>query len=141
MNQEHSPSPTPQRAIYGFVLYLASFIGSGLYIVWAYVPDAWLHSIGLTYWPQKYWAVALPVYFCAAVILSYIAYTGLILIKTHALTDVSSITDVHAIFEDIQLRHSDVHAVCEDIHLRHSDAIPPLRDLDISTVNILLYTN
>ncbi|XP_059154198.1 phosphatidylinositol N-acetylglucosaminyltransferase subunit P-like [Physella acuta] len=125
MAQEHSPSPTPQRAIYGFVLYLSSIIGLGLYIVWAYIPDYWLHSVGLTYWPQKYWAVSLPVYLCVAIILSYIAYTGLILIKTPALDDVRTITDRRALYADNE--HS------------HPEAIPPLRDLDISTVNALLY--
>ncbi|KAK0060238.1 phosphatidylinositol N-acetylglucosaminyltransferase subunit P [Biomphalaria pfeifferi] len=126
---EHLPSPSPQRqrAFYGFVVYLLSFIGFGLYIVWAYVPDEWLHSIGLTYWPQKYWAIALPVYLCMIIVLSYIAYTGLILINTASLTDLNTITDNHSHYEDLTVMHP--------------DSIPPLRDMDISVVNHLLYLN
>uniref|UniRef100_A0A2C9L3F2 PIG-P domain-containing protein n=1 Tax=Biomphalaria glabrata TaxID=6526 RepID=A0A2C9L3F2_BIOGL len=99
----------------------------GLYIVWAYVPDEWLHSIGLTYWPQKYWAIALPVYLCMIIVLSYIAYTGLILINTASLTDLNTITDNHSHYEDLTVMHP--------------DSIPLLRDMDISVVNHLLYLN
>ncbi|GFR87705.1 phosphatidylinositol N-acetylglucosaminyltransferase subunit P [Elysia marginata] len=125
MTQEHSPSPTPLRAIYGFALYIASFALFGLYIVWAYVPDPWLHWLGLTYWPQKYWAVALPVYFCVAIVLSYVAYVGLIFQQTAPLSDMSTITDPHAIYPD-------------DTEFP-VDAIPPLRDLSISDVNKKIY--
>lgn len=128
MAQEHKPSPTPERAIYGFVLYLASFIGLGLYIVWAYVPDTWLSAIGLTYWPQKYWAVALPVYLCVVILLFYLMYLGLILINTPPLTSVSILTDRYANTED---HHGPLPP----------DAIPPLRDLDIVEVNRYLYLN
>jgi phosphatidylinositol glycan class P protein len=36
---EHSPSPTPERAVYGFVLYLLSTVFFFIYVLWLTVPD------------------------------------------------------------------------------------------------------
>jgi hypothetical protein len=36
---EHSPSPTPERAVYGFVLYLLSTVFFFVYVLWLVVPD------------------------------------------------------------------------------------------------------
>ena len=30
-----------------------NFMFAGLFLIWAYVPDEWLHAAGLNYWPQK----------------------------------------------------------------------------------------
>lgn len=49
---EHTPSPTPSRGVYGFVLYIASICSFALYMIWAFVPDSILHSLGITYYPQ-----------------------------------------------------------------------------------------
>lgn len=59
---EHTPAPTFSRGVYGFVLYLASSFGFALFCAWAYVPHDVLHSAGLTYWPHRYWSVAVPLF-------------------------------------------------------------------------------
>lgn len=35
-------------------MYLTSFVAFGLYLIWAYVPDPILHSLGITYYPDRY---------------------------------------------------------------------------------------
>lgn len=45
-----------------------------LYLIWAYVPAQTLESFGVTYYPSKYWATALPLWFCLALIFSFVAY-------------------------------------------------------------------
>ena len=58
---EHSPSPMPERAVYGFVLYLLSTAAFLIYLLWLIVPDDILRAtLGLTFMPDKYWAVAVP---------------------------------------------------------------------------------
>jgi len=79
---ENTPCPTPSRAIYGFVLYVVSYVlygksvllnccknsfGAlknilfvykiffflGAYILWALLPDSWLADVGITYIPAR----------------------------------------------------------------------------------------
>lgn len=88
-----SPSPTPVRAIYGFVLYLAAYIAFVVYVIWAYLPDTWLEAIGLSYFPQKYWALAVPCYLCVLWVLAFPAWLGYIHLCTPALDSTDLIVD------------------------------------------------
>lgn len=54
----------PQQAkvveVYGFVGWIVAYAALTGYILWAYLPESVLHSIGVTYYPDRYWAMAAP---------------------------------------------------------------------------------
>ncbi|OAD01619.1 hypothetical protein MUCCIDRAFT_24305, partial [Mucor lusitanicus CBS 277.49] len=73
---------TPAYEYYGFVMYLASFVAFGIYLIWAYVPDEILHSLGITYYPNRYWALAIPIWLMTFVWFIFISFMTINLMNT-----------------------------------------------------------
>ena len=104
--EQHNPSPTPERAVYGFILYCLATAAFGLYLIWLFLPEEILQNIGIGYYlPQKYWAVALPIYFSVAFFLFvFIVYPSLGLLITPRLEDVRNITDEFTLYPNAQCK-------------------------------------
>lgn len=73
---EPSPSPTPNRAVYGFAWFLFFKTLFVLYVCWALLPEYILQEVlGLTYLPDKYFALFLPILvLCALTVFAFLIY-------------------------------------------------------------------
>lgn len=129
---DSAPGPDPIRAIYGFVLYLGTLLSFGLYLLWAFLPDSWLNTLGLTYLPARHWVLTAPVYcfvLLLFVIVSYVAYN---LTTVPSLDSWRTITDEHA------LSLPESADICDGFY-RKGDGVPPIADIPIQSVNRRLY--
>ncbi|XP_060831963.1 phosphatidylinositol N-acetylglucosaminyltransferase subunit P [Bombus pascuorum] len=94
---EHTPAPYGPRSVYGYALYIGSNMLFLLFLVWALIPDQILHNLGLTYWPSKYWAVAIPIWALTALAtFAFIIYPAINLSMTPDINDITTITDKHS---------------------------------------------
>lgn len=95
---EHTPAPTPSRAIYGFVIFLLFQTLFVLYVLWAFIPTAVHEYFGITELPNKYFALYIPIFLLTAVTLfAFCIYPSFSLIMTPNINDINTITDKNAI--------------------------------------------
>ncbi|CCW63868.1 unnamed protein product [Phytomonas sp. EM1] len=95
-NSEISNSKAPQVAINGFIAWLLFIVFTVMYLVWAIVPDRVLHQLHITYYPDKYWAVAVPAMLVIFFSYYFTTHAFLVLMMTYPLDDGHVITDVDA---------------------------------------------
>ncbi|KAI9825588.1 MAG: hypothetical protein M1819_000484 [Sarea resinae] len=63
----------PTYEYYGFALYLASSLGFLMYLLWSYLPSPFLHRLGIHYYPNRWWSLAIPAQLVTSVIYIYVA--------------------------------------------------------------------
>lgn len=96
---EHTPAPTPHRAIYGFAFFLLFKSIFFIYLFWAFVPDDILENhLGLTYLPHKYFALFIPaLVLFALVFFAFLIYPAMNLSMTADVNNISTIRDNYTI--------------------------------------------
>ncbi|XP_078481029.1 phosphatidylinositol N-acetylglucosaminyltransferase subunit P-like [Ciona intestinalis] len=120
---QHSPAPSPERALQGFVLYLASFLVLSLYLSWAILPDHILNEIGFTYYPQRYWAITIPVFITFSLTLFFTINFILNLINSFELQEV---------IQDYEyLNNLETNSENDSLAKGEDFSIPAIRELNI----------
>lgn len=80
----HAAPKVPTYEYYGFVLYLFSSLTFLIWLLWSYLPAPFLHVLGIYYYPNRWWALAVPAFLVMT--LCYI-YVALALYNLEILTD------------------------------------------------------
>ncbi|KAI6249811.1 Meiotically up-regulated protein [Erysiphe necator] len=63
----------PTYEYYGFVLYLFSSLTFLIYLLWSYLPSPFLHALGIYYYPNRWWSLALPSFLVILLLYIYVA--------------------------------------------------------------------
>lgn len=107
---------------YSFVGWIASLLVYIWFLLWAFLPSRWLHSMGVTYYPSRYYAIALPAYLMVLYFLVGFAYIGYNMWTNVHPTDFAS-------FRDKESRdHPVVPLVCQKFSM--NEGIPEVGDID-----------
>lgn len=95
--------------VYGFIGWVTTLVGYVLYLLWAFLPTAVFESIGITYYPDKHWALtghinglikrtengilAVPTLLCLAIVYVFTGYEFLNMAIVQSPRDRTTIED------------------------------------------------
>ncbi|PPQ66543.1 hypothetical protein CVT26_009516 [Gymnopilus dilepis] len=132
------PEPEERRSrapeFYGFVAWTTTYLLFVLYILWALLPDEWIVWLGVTWYPNREWAILIPSWTIVVVLLTYISYFAIALRATPAFNEMSAVTDSRNALPSDEDRHYNPYFASAE-----PDAIPELYDIPIGVVNSVLY--
>ncbi|KAJ2903443.1 hypothetical protein MKZ38_009928 [Zalerion maritima] len=94
-------SPTspkvPTYEYYGFVLHLFSSFAFLIYLLWSFLPSPFLHTMGIYYYPNRWWSLAIPSFVVMGVVYVYVALARFnVEVLTMPLESVETIVDSSA---------------------------------------------
>ncbi|KAJ3514319.1 hypothetical protein NMY22_g14775 [Coprinellus aureogranulatus] len=135
--QQQRAWPPPEHRsrapeFYGFVAWTSTYLLFVIYLLWAFLPDAWIVWLGVTWYPNREWAILVPAWSIMAVLFTYIVYFALALRGTPPLDDLNSITDGHTLYP--KARDDGLNP-----WIAATEPIPELYDIPLSMVNRVLY--
>ncbi|CAK7910030.1 hypothetical protein CAAN1_21S01706 [[Candida] anglica] len=158
MNIFLSPSPTPESSedtlarqsdvtvatnitsyaeYKGFFVYVLTSITLTVWAAWSLIPDEMLNAVSISYYPDKYWSMAIPSYFLMAMLFTYVAHVlWNTEIETIPLDDVRNFVDENAVLAGYAGGDCDATEASIPWVWKYSSGV---RDLPIGLVNEVLY--
>ncbi|KAK1270121.1 Phosphatidylinositol N-acetylglucosaminyltransferase subunit P [Acorus gramineus] len=130
-----SPQPQSLRGVpklsevYGFVGSISTVVAMVIFFVWAYIPEPWLHSLGITYYPSRYWALAVPTYAIVTIVLALAFYLGSNFIVTPPPTSFNTMFDQYS---------RERPTFINPVHGKERP-IDPISDIGIDHINELMF--
>ena len=79
--------------VYAFVAWIASMVVFVVFLIWAFSPRSIFHEMGITYYPSRYYALALPAYMIMLVLVIVMSYIGINMMMTLEADDMRTIRD------------------------------------------------
>ena len=119
-----------------FAAWISTIFVYFCYLGWAFLPGDTLHSLGITYYPDRYYAVSLPAYFLVFYVLTGISYIGYNMMNT---LEPESFNTVH----DIDLPHI-TGTPASSLHFSKcsvKEGIPDIGDIPIVVLSTIYKEN
>lgn len=121
--------------VHGFVLWMGSFVALAVWIAWATLPERLLTEWGITYYPDRWWSVALPGYFLLLALFVPLVYLGVNLAHTLPPDDLRTIRDGHTIAQ----QRKKEKARSENGSEGEAGRVSEIADIPLERLNELLY--
>ncbi|BBN20171.1 phosphatidylinositol N-acetylglucosaminyltransferase subunit P [Marchantia polymorpha subsp. ruderalis] len=118
--------------VYGFVGSIGSLVSYAVYIIWAYTPESWLHALGITYYPSRYWAIAIPSYVIISVLFICVLYVSFNFLATNPPQS------RYTLYDEYTRPSTDLTLSRFQASDDERQVIPSFSDMPITEVNALL---
>jgi len=93
--------------LYGFVSWILSAFVFILYLCWAFIPNEYLNEFGMYYIPDKYYAIALPLWLGVTIFTVHSLYIALCIYSTPDVNSYEVLQDKHSILKPLKSKEGD----------------------------------
>jgi len=109
------------------------------YLCWAILPDEYLHSLGITYYPSKQVAIHMPAYILGLFVAIPLLYSGVNMIISPTICSLSNIHDEYSNVANVDLNQlKSIHRSAVDPNIDES-SVGKICDIDVEVINRLIY--
>ncbi|KAL9584229.1 MAG: hypothetical protein Q9212_002258 [Teloschistes hypoglaucus] len=140
----------PTYEYYGFVLYLIACGSFVIYLLWSYLPSPFLHQLGIHYYPNRWWSLAIPSFLVMTIVYIYVALaaynTEYLTLPMSSIENVVDETANIATLDDLIVeklrtssRSDDPHAQRVDWLSMWNEGTDAVKDVPIGGVCQILY--